>query len=92
MSVDREELKRLIDHMHEDDTAEVFDFIGYLKVKREREAINQLDVESFSVDQELIQQVRKSQLERENGEIYDKERGFEYLNSQLEEYERGQDL
>nr|WP_246569987.1 hypothetical protein [Lentibacillus saliphilus] len=78
--------------MHEDDTAEVFDFIGYLKVKREREAINQLDVESFSVDQELIQQVRKSQLERENGEIYDKERGFEYLNSQLEEYERGQDL
>lgn len=47
MSVNREELKRLIDFIHEEDTAEVYDFIGYLNMKREREAIDQMDLDLF---------------------------------------------
>lgn len=39
MNVNREELKRLIDSVHEEDTAEIYDFIGYLNMKREREPL-----------------------------------------------------
>lgn len=42
MGMNREELKRLIDHITEQDAAEVLDFIGYLNMKREREAIRNL--------------------------------------------------
>lgn len=48
MSANREELKRLIDFIHEEDTSEVYDFIGYLNMKREREAIEHMDVDFFS--------------------------------------------
>ncbi|WP_175637132.1 hypothetical protein [Oceanobacillus sojae] len=48
MSVNREELKRLIDFIHEEDIAEVYDFIGYLNMKREREAIEHMDVDLLS--------------------------------------------
>ncbi|RJG21733.1 DUF2281 domain-containing protein [Paenibacillus thiaminolyticus] len=43
MGINREELKRLIDHITEQDAAEVLDFIGYLNMKREREAIRNLE-------------------------------------------------
>lgn len=36
VGMNREELKRLIDHITEQDAAEVLDFIGYLNMKRER--------------------------------------------------------
>jgi hypothetical protein len=36
MSVDREQLKRMIDQIPEQDALEVYDFIGYLNMKRER--------------------------------------------------------
>ncbi|WP_255726632.1 hypothetical protein [Sporosarcina sp. ACRSM] len=35
MSVNREELKRLVDIIHEDDAAEVYDFIGYLNMEND---------------------------------------------------------
>ena len=43
MSVNREELKRLIDQIPDQDAAEVFDFIGYLNLKRERDALKNLE-------------------------------------------------
>ncbi|MFC4600235.1 hypothetical protein [Cohnella hongkongensis] len=39
MSINREELKRIIDHIPEQDAIEVADFIGCLNAKREREAL-----------------------------------------------------
>ena len=92
MSVDREELKRMIDNMQEEDTVEVLDFIGYLRMKREREALNKLNVNSFSNDKELIHQIQNSREERKNGQIYDMEQGLKYLHGKLEEFERGQNL
>ncbi|MFD3270078.1 DUF2281 domain-containing protein [Paenibacillus dendritiformis] len=46
--MNREELKRLIDHITEQDAAEVLDFIGYLNMKREREAIRNLEYASVT--------------------------------------------
>ncbi|MGG1513911.1 DUF2281 domain-containing protein [Paenibacillus oryzisoli] len=43
MSVNREELKKLIDEIPEQDAVEVIDFIGYLKMKRERESFHDLE-------------------------------------------------
>jgi aspartate carbamoyltransferase regulatory subunit len=43
VSVNREELKRIIDHIPEQDAIEVADFIGYLNAKREREALINLE-------------------------------------------------
>ncbi|GIP36658.1 hypothetical protein J2TS4_58680 [Paenibacillus sp. J2TS4] len=48
MSVNREELKKMIDHITEQDAVEVLDFIGYLNMKREREALNNLERASVS--------------------------------------------
>ncbi|MBT2217306.1 hypothetical protein F3157_13970 [Virgibacillus dakarensis] len=92
MSVNREELKRLIDFIHEEDTAEVYDFIGYLNMKREREAIDQMDLELFSKDKELIRQVQKSREDRANGRIYDQEKGLKYLKNKIKEFESEQNL
>jgi len=83
MSVNREELKRLIDFIHEEDTAEVYDFIGYLNMKRERESIDQMDLDLFSKNKELIRKVQKSRKDRENGRIYDQEQELKYLQHKI---------
>lgn len=92
MSVNREELKQLIDFIHEEDTAEVYDFIGYLNMKRERETIDQMDLDLFSKDKELIRQVEKSRDDRANGRIYDEEQGLTYLQNKIKEFESEQNL
>lgn len=48
MSINREELKRIIDHMPEQDAIEVADFLGYLNTKREREALKNLEQASMT--------------------------------------------
>lgn len=48
MSVNREELKRIIDQIPEQDAVEVLDFIGYLNMKRERKALNNLEQASVT--------------------------------------------
>ncbi|SFE28289.1 hypothetical protein SAMN05216238_1128 [Lentibacillus persicus] len=83
MSVNREELKQLIDFIHEDDAPEVYDFIGYLNMKREREAIDQSDLDLFTRDKELIRQVQKSQEDRTSGRIYNQEQGLKYLQNKI---------
>lgn len=92
MSVNREELKRLIDHIPEQDAVEVLDFIGYLNMKREREAAQQLDIEVLSEDENLIRQVQKSREDRNAGRVYGQKEGLEYLRAKVEEFERGQSL
>ncbi|MEN1970088.1 hypothetical protein WMZ97_18705 [Lentibacillus sp. N15] len=92
MSVNREELKRLIDFIHEEDTAEVYDFIGYLNMKRDREAIDEMELDLFSKDKELIRQVLKSWEDRVNGRIYDQEQGLKYLQNKIKEFEGEQNL
>jgi len=92
MSVNREELKQLIDFIHEEDAAEVYDFIGYLNMKREREAIDQFDLDLFTEDKELIRQVQRSQKDRTNGRIYNQEQGLKYLQNKIREFESEQNL
>ena len=92
MSVSREELKQLIDFIHEEDAAEVYDFIGYLNMKREREAIDQFDLDLFTEDKELIRQVQRSQKDRTNGRIYNQEQGLKYLQNKIREFESEQNL
>jgi hypothetical protein len=48
VSVNREELKRIIDHIPEQDAIEVADFIGYLNAKRERDALKNLEQASMT--------------------------------------------
>ncbi|MCL6459505.1 MAG: DUF2281 domain-containing protein [Gorillibacterium sp.] len=48
MSVNRNELKRMIDNIPEQDALEVLDFIGYLNMKREREALDNLEQASIT--------------------------------------------
>lgn len=48
MSVNREELKRIIDQLPEQDFIEIADFIGYLNAKREREAQKNLEQASVT--------------------------------------------
>jgi hypothetical protein len=79
LSIDREELKRMIDQIPKQDALEVYDFIEYLNMKREKEALNELEVEYLAKDEELIRQVQKSREDRRNGRIYSKEQGLEYL-------------
>ncbi|GKV65187.1 MULTISPECIES: hypothetical protein [unclassified Sporosarcina] len=79
MSVDREELKQLIDLINEEDAAEVYDFIGYLNMKREKEVIENLDVERIAQDPELIRQIEGSQKDRLNGRVFNREQGLKYL-------------
>jgi hypothetical protein len=92
MSVNREELKRLIDQIPDQDAAEVLDFIGYLNMKRERKAAEQLDIKQLSTDESLIRQVQKSREDRQAGRIYEQEAGLDYLRAKVEEFERGQSL
>lgn len=92
MGINREELKRMIDRIPEQDAVEVFDFVGYLDMKREKETINQLDVEALSRDHNLIDQVQRSRDDRKNKRLYSKESGLEYLRGKVKEFERRQNL
>ncbi|WML52382.1 hypothetical protein RCG17_23865 [Neobacillus sp. PS3-12] len=85
LSVDREELKRMIDQIPEQDALEVYDFIEYLNIKREKEELNKMEVEHLAKDEALIRQVQKSREDRRNGRIYSKEQGLEYLRKSFEE-------
>lgn len=77
---------------NEEDAAEIYDFIGYLNMKREREAIDQLDVELLSEDKALIRQIRKSRDDRANGRVYDQKQGLNYLRNKITEFESEQNL
>jgi hypothetical protein len=92
MSVNRDELKRMIDQMPEQDAVEVLDFIGYLNLKRERAAAQELDVEQLSTDESLIRQVQQSREDRQAGRVYGQESGLDYLRVKIEEFEREQRL
>jgi hypothetical protein len=92
VNINRDDLKQLIDSIHEEDAAEVYDFIEYLNMKREREAIGQIDFDSFSNDKELINQVKRSQKDRTNGLIYDQKQGLKYLQKKTKEFESEQNL
>jgi hypothetical protein len=92
MSVNRDELKRMIDQIPDQDAAEVLDFIGYLNLKRERAAAQELDVEQLSTDESLIRQVQQSREDRQVGRVYGQESGLDYLRVKVEEFERGQSL
>ncbi len=83
MSVNREEIKRLIDLIPDQDATEVLDFIEYLNMKRERESAQQLDVKILAQDESLIEQVNQSQVDRQTGCIYGKEAGLDYLRTIL---------
>jgi hypothetical protein len=48
LSVNREELKRIIDTIPEQDAVEVLDFIGYLNLRRERESLKNLEEASIT--------------------------------------------
>ncbi|MCY9693013.1 hypothetical protein [Paenibacillus alginolyticus] len=92
MSVNREELKRMIDHIPEQDAVEVLDFIGYLNMKREREDAQQLDIEALSEDVDLMRQVQKSREDRNSGRVYGQQAGLDYLREKVKELEHGESL
>ena len=92
MSVNREEIKRLIDQIPDQDAAEVLDFIGYLSQKRERLIAEEFDIKEISLDENLIRQIEQSRMDRKAGRIYEQDKGLEYLRFKLEEFERGQNL
>ena len=92
MSVNREELKRLIDEIPEQDALEVYDFIGYLNMKREKIDSQQLDVATLAEDAGLIRQVEQSREDRKQGRIYVKEAGLDYLRTRIKEFEHEQNL
>lgn len=52
MSIIREELKRMIDGISEQDALEVYDFTGCLNMKREKGVQYQLEVDSLAEDKE----------------------------------------
>jgi aspartate carbamoyltransferase regulatory subunit len=85
LSVNREELKRMIDKIPEQDALEVYDFIEFLNSKREKESLLQLDVDNLAVDENLILQIENSRVDRNNGRFYTKEQGLEYLRKRFEE-------
>lgn len=92
MSINREELKRMIDQISERDANEVFDFIGYLNMRREDDSQQHLDVESLAEDEDLIRQIQKSREDRKNGRMYNQKQGLAYLRNQVDEFENGQSL
>ncbi|MBA9084321.1 ADP-glucose pyrophosphorylase [Fontibacillus solani] len=72
MAVNREELKRLIDQISEQDALQVYDFIGYLNMKREKD-------DTLSEDLDLIRQVQQSREDHEQGRIYGREAGLAFF-------------
>jgi hypothetical protein len=85
LSVNREELKRMIDQIPEQNAFEVYDFIENLNMKPEKATLNEMEVEYFARDVELIRQVQKSREDRRNGRFYSKEQGLDYLRKSYED-------
>ncbi|WP_099354384.1 hypothetical protein [Fredinandcohnia onubensis] len=85
MSINREELKRMIDQIPEQDALEVFDFIKYLNKKREKEILNETEIEYLSKDEKLIRQIEKSREDRQNGRVFSKDEGLNYLRERSED-------
>ncbi|AKG37520.1 hypothetical protein VK70_00345 [Paenibacillus durus ATCC 35681] len=81
MGINREELKRLIDQIPEQDALQVYDFIGYFNMKREKDNTPSLDISSLSKDPDLIRQVLHSREDCEQGRVYGREAGLEYLQA-----------
>lgn len=92
MGVDREELKRLIDQMPEQDALQVHNFIEYLGVERENDNQHQLDTSFLEEDADLIRQVEHSRGDRKLGRVYGKEAGLEYLRDKVKDFEHGQNI
>ena len=92
MSVNREELKELIDFIQEEDAIQVYDFIGYLNMKREKETIEQMNLDNLSEDEGIIYQIQHSREDRKNGRIYDRKQGLDYLQRKIKEFESEHDL
>jgi hypothetical protein len=92
MGINREELKRLIAQIPEQDALQVYDFIGYLNMKREKTAQKLLDFSFLEEDPDLIRQVQRSRQDREQGRIYGREAGLEYLQAKIKEFEHGQNI
>ncbi|CAM4176176.1 hypothetical protein L1N85_13690 [Paenibacillus alkaliterrae] len=70
----------------------MYDFIGYLNMKRERDDQQHLDVSLLAEDANLIRQVQQSREDREHGRIYGKEAGLDYLRTKVQEFEHGQNV
>jgi hypothetical protein len=85
LSVNREELKRMIDKIPEQDALEVYDFIEFLNRKREKESSRQLDIDNLANNKNLIRQIENSLVDRNNGLFYTKEQRLEYLRKRFEE-------
>jgi hypothetical protein len=85
LSINREELKRMIDQIPEQDALEVFDLIKYLNKKREKEILNETEIEYLAKDEKLIRQIEKSREERQNGRVFSKDEGLNYLRERSED-------
>ncbi|CAM3286855.1 hypothetical protein FITA111629_14690 [Filibacter tadaridae] len=83
MNVNREEIKNMIDKIPEQDALELYNFLDYLKTKREIEQLN-IDVNFLSEDQSLIDQIMKSRDDRANGRLYTHEAGLSYLKQKAD--------
>lgn len=89
MSVNREEIKRLIDRISEKDAKKVLDFLEKLGSKIENQAFSPSEL---SEGKALIDQISASRKDRENGRIYNQEEGLKILQEKVEEFERKQNL
>lgn len=83
MTVNRDELKSMIDKIPEKDVLELSNFLDYLNTKREKEQLN-IDVDYLSADESLIDQVMKSRKDRANGRLYTHEAGLSYLQKKAD--------
>lgn len=54
--------------------------------------VSSLDVSTLSVDPDLIRQVQHSREDREQGRVYGREGGLEYLQAKVKEFEHGQNI
>jgi len=59
----------MIDFINEEDAVEVYDFIGYLNMKREKEELDKMYLDAYTEDKQLIYQIQKSRDDRKNGRI-----------------------
>lgn len=82
----------VVDQIPEQDALEVYDFIGYLNMKREKNNLGQTDVALLEEDVDLIRQVQHSREDRDHGRIYGQEAGLEYLRNKVKEFEHGQNV
>lgn len=83
MSVNREELKSMIDKIPEQDALELYNFVDYLNMKREKDQLSS-EVDVLSEDESLIDQIMKSREDRASGRLYTHESGLSYLRQKAD--------